>query len=502
MKGLASSTSLATSTNLLCVYKSLRRWTSVFPKLSSLAARQCISLTTPVILTCVESLTINNTICHLDNMNQDNQKHISGVSPETHHNDDSTCSINLSEVEHTTPLLEGTHKADLKSEKQTKEQESHSSLLPKLNPSTVYTQPIESNTTTGPTCRICYQEGNRFCKENPLISPCPCDGSMKYVHLACLNTWRQTRTTDIYQCEVCHFPYNINIRTQRAKFLRSTELTIGLMIIITSLLVGICGYTANSFKSFFEILKISSAPYVVKHVISGFLVVGILGFFTAILHSLLVSNSSSWYFISCDGCNMSGCDCNDDSILIPVVLIFIAAIGLLYYFVVGYVILYECIKDTQARGSLYSLNERVNKTGQLDQADHKLIARQDGPSAPSGDSTGLPVPPPSEKPGDGPSKEPTKTNNGPNGQSTKTKGSKTKTGGNKTKTKTNYPTITNKSDGAKTDEGGVTRTAGQSSTETIPAGPSGDGGVKANSEMRLMSNVVTYLVSFIVVSQV
>ena len=34
------------------------------------------------------------------------------------------------------------------------------------------------------TCRICLQEDD-FIGENPLISPCNCIGSVKYLHLEC-----------------------------------------------------------------------------------------------------------------------------------------------------------------------------------------------------------------------------------------------------------------------------------------------------------------------------
>ena len=36
-------------------------------------------------------------------------------------------------------------------------------------------------------CRICFQENDD--DEDPLISPCKCAGSMKYVHLGCLRQW-------------------------------------------------------------------------------------------------------------------------------------------------------------------------------------------------------------------------------------------------------------------------------------------------------------------------
>ena len=44
---------------------------------------------------------------------------------------------------------------------------------------------------------------------NPLISPCLCSGSSRYVHRACLAQWRASthRRDAAYQCEVCHFRF-------------------------------------------------------------------------------------------------------------------------------------------------------------------------------------------------------------------------------------------------------------------------------------------------------
>ena len=41
-----------------------------------------------------------------------------------------------------------------------------------------------------PTCRICLSEDQE--KENPMISPCKCDGTMKYIHYLCLKEWLQS----------------------------------------------------------------------------------------------------------------------------------------------------------------------------------------------------------------------------------------------------------------------------------------------------------------------
>ena len=44
---------------------------------------------------------------------------------------------------------------------------------------------------TKPTCRICYADNNT--DENPLICPCICKGSMKYIHYMCLKSWLNSK---------------------------------------------------------------------------------------------------------------------------------------------------------------------------------------------------------------------------------------------------------------------------------------------------------------------
>ena len=46
-------------------------------------------------------------------------------------------------------------------------------------------------------CRICY--GEEEDNDNPLIQPCSCQGSMKYIHLDCLKHWLKTNTYILYQ---------------------------------------------------------------------------------------------------------------------------------------------------------------------------------------------------------------------------------------------------------------------------------------------------------------
>lgn len=59
------------------------------------------------------------------------------------------------------------------------------------------------------TCRICFETETADSQDpsNPLICPCMCSGSSKYVHRQCLSQWRTTnhRADAFYQCEVCKY---------------------------------------------------------------------------------------------------------------------------------------------------------------------------------------------------------------------------------------------------------------------------------------------------------
>jgi len=49
------------------------------------------------------------------------------------------------------------------------------------------------NISNKAVCRICYTEEEDE-KENPLIQPCQCSGSLKYIHLKCLKHWIITKS--------------------------------------------------------------------------------------------------------------------------------------------------------------------------------------------------------------------------------------------------------------------------------------------------------------------
>ncbi len=47
----------------------------------------------------------------------------------------------------------------------------------------------------------------------PLIAPCFCSGSLKYVHQECLQRW--IKSADIKRCELCKYPFSMQSKVRR-----------------------------------------------------------------------------------------------------------------------------------------------------------------------------------------------------------------------------------------------------------------------------------------------
>ena len=92
-------------------------------------------------------------------------------------------------------------------------------------------QQIQPKPKTKPTCRICYGEDTN--EKNPLICPCKCYGSMKFVHLSCLKNninlkihKKHDKCYDMYlfqnyNCEIClsTFPKYLIIKNKKVNLL-------------------------------------------------------------------------------------------------------------------------------------------------------------------------------------------------------------------------------------------------------------------------------------------
>jgi hypothetical protein len=58
-------------------------------------------------------------------------------------------------------------------------------------------------------CRFCFESDSP--QKNPLISPCECKGTSKYVHRGCLLKWQANTTVDAHKftCQSCRTPYTL-----------------------------------------------------------------------------------------------------------------------------------------------------------------------------------------------------------------------------------------------------------------------------------------------------
>lgn len=63
-------------------------------------------------------------------------------------------------------------------------------------------------------CRICMECDS---KDNPLITPCKCSGSVKYIHEECLKTWLISQDVDIDKgaCELCKTEFLMEFKIGR-----------------------------------------------------------------------------------------------------------------------------------------------------------------------------------------------------------------------------------------------------------------------------------------------
>lgn len=101
-------------------------------------------------------------------------------------------------------------------------------------------------------CRICFD--TEISDDDPLISPCACKGTSKYVHKNCLNQWRNVNYGGVAyeKCMECNEDYVISekfIREKTDLFFKNPGLTLfffsALNMLFTSITSGIELYTKD-----------------------------------------------------------------------------------------------------------------------------------------------------------------------------------------------------------------------------------------------------------------
>jgi len=64
-------------------------------------------------------------------------------------------------------------------------------------------------------CRICFAGQDEVDTLGKLISPCKCRGSMKWIHVDCLNQWRRAskKESSFFRCDECRHEYSFRINS-------------------------------------------------------------------------------------------------------------------------------------------------------------------------------------------------------------------------------------------------------------------------------------------------
>lgn len=110
-------------------------------------------------------------------------------------------------------------------------------------------------------CRICFES------EPPdLISPCDCNGTIKWVHRECLETW--IKASGSKECEICKKEYNMSvIMTTKEIIIEVVDILIKIAAVITLMTIVFSsnGGEEGDYKLFFIVFFVSMAClYVIK----------------------------------------------------------------------------------------------------------------------------------------------------------------------------------------------------------------------------------------------
>ncbi|CAI2183089.1 7113_t:CDS:2 [Funneliformis geosporum] len=166
-------------------------------------------------------------------------------------------------------------------------------------------------------CRICFAGSEEEDNLGRLISPCQCKGTMRYVHVECLNHWRlqSQKQTSFFQCDECKYKYAFR-RTTMAKFATNEFILTLVTLSLFAICVFLGGFLAKFFLYLFpltedfeyeeeideEVEPLFTEPITVStiftidsfHILSGFLFVGLIGFVQLFFSLMWFGPIPSW----------------------------------------------------------------------------------------------------------------------------------------------------------------------------------------------------------------
>jgi hypothetical protein len=112
-------------------------------------------------------------------------------------------------------------------------------------------------------CRICYGENDtpeELLESGVLISPCDCRGTQEYVHLNCLNRWRQIGESmdTFWRCDLCKRAYDFHDGPFVAFFNSRASALLVIMLFYFLLAWLSEGHCRHPLESYIYICKIST----------------------------------------------------------------------------------------------------------------------------------------------------------------------------------------------------------------------------------------------------
>ena len=155
-------------------------------------------------------------------------------------------------------------------------------------------------------CRICFASENE--PTNPLFRPCHCRGSMRWVHMECLEHWRSTSVNpnSFYECEQCKFKYRFGASSANkfflARLLASSFAVHLLSFALLLCLIFVGGFVGKSFDSSLDWIDVFRC-FNLNHILAGCATTGIgslLGWATSMGG---IGGGGGWRMIIGDGWN-------------------------------------------------------------------------------------------------------------------------------------------------------------------------------------------------------
>jgi len=166
-------------------------------------------------------------------------------------------------------------------------------------------------------CRICFSGAEDEINLGHLISPCQCKGTMRYVHVECLNQWRlrSQKKSSFFQCDECKYKYAFR-RTTIAKFATNEFILTLVTLSFFAFCVFMGGFLAKFllylyplsgdfvddgdseedveplFKEPITVATIFTIDYL--HITLGFMLVGLIGFLQLLFSLMWFGPIPSW----------------------------------------------------------------------------------------------------------------------------------------------------------------------------------------------------------------